>query len=73
MITLQEQALLDWYHETWAYRTENRNDDINWVDPEYRITWTEVLAKADQLGALTGMNAVDRRLRWDELLKESKR
>ena len=42
-----------WYKAEYQRRTlavEAGTSDIDWIVPEYRVTWTEVLAKAEALG-----------------------
>jgi len=54
MIRPELEALLRWFEETYDERTlairENREVPPDWIPPEYRVTWTEILAKARELG-----------------------
>ncbi|MCA2998449.1 MAG: hypothetical protein ING75_07580 [Rhodocyclaceae bacterium] len=55
--------LLEWYCAEYERRTKAVDEgtaDIDWLIPEYRVSWTEVVTKAEQLGIK--FNPVDRRL-----------
>lgn len=61
------QALLDWYRSEYDRRTnaiEDGSGKIDWLIPGYRVSFTEVIMKAEQLGIR--MNPVDLRRWFDE-------
>lgn len=65
-MTKAKQMLMNWFDSEYRYRTyavSQGTASIDWVLPEYRITWTEICAKAQELGITE--NAVDLRLWWD--------
>lgn len=59
-------ALLIWYRAEYARRTaaiKAGTADIDWMVPGYRVRWSEVVAKAEELGLDTSDAAlVDLRL-----------
>ena len=64
-----QQELVKW--ERREYRRRSRllrlghpQAQIDWVSPEYRVTWSEVCAKADELGLEPGKDIVSFRLWW---------
>ena len=67
-MTEQEKKLVAWYKEEFAYRTANVSENLNWILEDYRVCWTEVLSKADELNCLQNLDAVATRLRWQELI-----
>ena len=65
---MDKRALVDWYNHEWRRRTAAvAHDDaaLDWIDPDYRVSWSEFTAKAEELG-WTG-NPVDLRLWWHSL------
>ena len=64
-IEISEQQLLKWFDEEYARRSRAVSDGtgkLDWLLPEYRITWSEITAKAEELGIKR--NVVDMRLWW---------
>lgn len=56
-------ALQAWINAEFARRTaavEAGTADLDWVVPEYRVSWSEVWSKAEELGL--SMSLVDLRL-----------
>lgn len=49
--------LRDWFIKTYLYRTKNKNENIDWVLPEMRISFSELSVEAEKLGIK--MNPVD--------------
>lgn len=68
--TEAERALVAWYRAELARRTqavEAGTAPIDWVEPEHRITRSELVAKADALGI--HLNPVAFTYRWEQLTK----
>lgn len=65
-MTEAERKLLDWFDTEFKSRTKavkNSTARIDWIDPGTRISWTEILSKAEELG-ITTRNAVEMRQWW---------
>ena len=63
--TPAENELVKWYDETLLMRSRavaQGTGKIDWLLPEYRVTWSEISAKAEELGIKR--NVVDMRLWW---------
>ena len=63
--TPAENELIKWFDEQYAMRSRavaEGTGRIDWVVPEYRITWSEITAKAETLGIVR--NVVEFRLWW---------
>lgn len=61
-MTEAQQQLLDWFDAEYQRRTdlvEKGEGRIDWIAPDYRVSWTEVLSKAEELGIT--MNPVNLR------------
>ena len=63
-----EEKTVAWFKATWKERTAARGTNIDWVNPEYRICWSEVWVKMTEFG-YRFRNAVDARTDWDEVFK----
>lgn len=64
-------ALAQWYRAEYARRTEavERGEVcIDWALPQFRVSWSEVVAKAEQMGWQRG-SPVDLRLALAEILQ----
>jgi len=48
-----EQQLVEWIDEQWAYRTEHRNESIDWARPDYRVCFSEICHRATVLNVWT--------------------
>lgn len=73
-MTPNERALLDWHDAEYARRSAAVLDGtarIDWIVPEYRVSWSELAAKADELGI--DRNLVDLRRWWDQHKKRRRR
>ena len=63
--TPAENELVKWYDEQYAMRSRavaEGTGKLDWVLQEYRVTWSEITAKADALGI--NRNVVEFRLWW---------
>jgi hypothetical protein len=63
--TPAERALIEWFDEQYMLRSwavGQGTGKISWVVPEYRVTWSEVCAKAEELGIKR--NVAEFRLWW---------
>jgi len=69
------RVLAMWYRSEYRRRTDAVEADqapIDWVTAEYRVTWSEVVHKAREMGIL--LNPVSLRLALeDELRKDGRR
>jgi hypothetical protein len=69
-----KQQLLRWFKAEYAGRTaavKNGTAKIDWIVPEYRITWSEIMSKARDLGI--NDNIVDLRWWWGSTSEAKKR
>jgi hypothetical protein len=67
-MTPADRQLLHWYNETYQSRTRAVRDNtarIDWLDPGTRVSWTEMVAKAEELGIRK--NPVALRSWWHEV------
>lgn len=66
-MTPQEKTLFCWFKRTLSERTtavkENRAP-IDWIDPGTRVSWSEVVSKASDLGIVR--SPADLRVWWWE-------
>lgn len=71
-MTPTEYSLVTWARREHARRTRLLREgkgQIDWIVPEYRVTWTEVCAKAEELGLEPYKDILGFRLWWDEARK----
>ena len=69
-MTEAEQKLLRWHRAEYARRTAAAKKgigSIDWMVPGYRISWSEIAAKAESLGV--EKNVVEFRQWWYEVAK----
>jgi hypothetical protein len=63
----KKQQLVLWYRRTYRERTQTieggHEVNIDWILPETRIVWSEIMAKARDLGITD--HVVDLRLWWN--------
>lgn len=65
VLTREEKTLLDWGNAEFARRTravEDGTADVYWLDPGTRVSWTEICAKAEELGVKRVQSPVDFRV-----------
>jgi len=66
-VTEAEAQLIDWFAAEYVRRTKAVREGtapISWVPADYRVSWTEIWAKAEELGIKR--NVVDMRNWWAE-------
>lgn len=62
---MDEDALVSWFLELYQSRTGTNN--ILDAEPNYRVPWSEIWAKMQDLGYDRGV--VDGRIEWDRIHK----
>ena len=63
---MNEEVLICWFRNLFKARTDSRN--VLDFDPGYRVTWTEIWGKMQELG-YSG-NVIDARILWNGLHKK---
>ncbi len=73
---MSREALRQWFDQEFSHRTNellNNRGDLDWVNPGFRVRWSEVVSKAEELGLPTGnADLVDLRLWFYEQMRRRK-